>query len=147
MKSKRIFSTFGVLGIFLAVSLYFRSTSQNTTAPIGKPAVSEMANHDENESKLPIAIVLYDRVNFESIENEKDVLILNSGDFLRLVEASIDKPGVFKMQNKIGRTGWVAGSQFILIPSLTDMKSFYYSTAPLTTLFKDQSKADVGQRI
>lgn len=142
-----ILTIVGVLGIFLFVSLYFKSTSKNAAPPPGDFTTVAPEIITKNESSLPIAIVLYDRVNFEAVEDSKKNLVLNTGDFLRVVEASTEKTGVFKVQNKMGHQGWVVGNQFIRIPDVLEMNEFYSSTVPLSTLFNDQSEADEETRL
>ncbi len=151
MKSSVLFALVGIVIVACAAYFFTRksATSSNVSAPIESfsqtKSSSAGANEIDDQSSLPLAVVLFDRVNFEP-EDNGDIVVMNTGDALKLLEESKDKTAKYKAKLKSGKSGWVMATQIVAIPNMKSFNTFYNSTELLSSYFYNSDDLDPDTR-
>ncbi len=151
MKSSVLFILCGFIVVAVAAYFFTRkyAVSSNESAPVESfsqtKSSSPGANEIDDQTSLPLAVVLFDRVNFES-EGDNDIVVLNTGDALKLLEESKVKTGKFKAKLKNGKSGWVMAAQIVTIPNMKSFNVFYNSTELLSSYFYNSDELDPDTR-
>jgi hypothetical protein len=121
-------------------------SEQETKVPV-EPDVSEAVR-----ATMPIAIIIEDDVLVQKNEtaaedNRIGAMEQNSGNHIFISEESSIKKGLFKVVNSDGKTGWLDSKNFIVIPKLKDISSFYSSTKATSEIIpKSEIKTEEMRR-